>query len=162
MVIKHISSIISQAQGAETLTADQARESAGKIVAALNETNLIDAYVFLDYLKTLTETALSAISDKTINHIRKTGDNEALGVELGLFGTKEIAFHEDPSWNEINTKLTVYKDALTNREELVKHVIESTEGEGQKPPINYTVNISIIPKAVPAKAESTEPTETTS
>ena len=123
-------------------------ETVEKIVSEVTkgEINPVEAYVMLDYLKKVTDEALKDIKAQTLEYIKSEGENQAFNVALGLIAKKDYAYEEDKDWNDINKKMSIYKDAQGVREKFLKDlVIKSIEAQ-KEPPISYTTSISIVPK----------------
>jgi hypothetical protein len=124
-------------------------DAINKIVneVAVGNINPIEAYVILDYIKNVTETALENLKSTTLEHIKTEGENIAFNVQLKLSANKDYAFKDDKDWIEINKRMSVFKDALAVRESFLKDLVnKSIEAGKETTPISYITNISITPK----------------
>lgn len=125
-------------------------EAVDKIVNEVNsgKINPVEAYVMLDYLKKVTEEAMTTIKGTTLDHIQKEGENIAFGVQLNLISKKNYSYEEDKDWSDINKKMSVYKDAMKVRENFLKNLVNEAVDAGKEPVISYTTSISITPKPI--------------
>jgi hypothetical protein len=113
-------------------------------------TNINDAYVILDFLKSVSEKVLEAIEADTIKNVLDNFDNEALGVQLVIERTKEYHYEQDKDWSNINKTVSMYGDALKKREKILQDAVKASIANNTQPDIGFENVLSIIPRLVPS------------
>lgn len=150
MIQTKIFSVLEIAKKTDSLTQGYKERAIQNILQeiAKDATNINDAFVILDFIKDVTTQVSAAIHDKTVEHIVKNGDNEALGVQLVVERTKVFNYAEDKEWLETTKKIGIFTDAAKKREKFIQDSAKTALDDNKPPGITFATKQTIVTRAL--------------
>lgn len=150
MIQTKIFSALEIAKKTDSLTKGYKEKAIADILAEIKKdpTNLNDAYVVLDFMKSVSAEILEAIHEDTVTNVVQNGDNEGLGVQLVIERTKVFNFAEDREWLETTKKIGIFTDAQKKREKLIQDTVKAALDDNKPPGITFTNKLSIVTRAL--------------
>lgn len=150
MIQTKIFSVLEVAKKTDGLTQGYKEKAIAAIVEEVKKdpTNINDAYVILDFIKSVADQVLDTIREGTITNIVQYGDNEALGVQLVVERSKVFNFEEDREWLETNKKIGIFTDAQKKREKVIQESVMAALNDNRPPGISFTHKQTIVTRAL--------------